>query len=86
MRKFNTDWFDKYKTWLEYSISKDAVFCLPCYLFRLENLGSGGRTNFVGECFQNWKKAKVSFEEHIGASNSRHNEAERKCATLMNER
>jgi hypothetical protein len=47
MRRFNTDWFDKYKTWLEYSISKDAVFCLPCYLFRPENLASGGRTNFV---------------------------------------
>jgi Domain of unknown function (DUF4371) len=86
MRRFNTIWFDKYKTWLEYSVSKDAVFCLPCYLFRPEILGSGGRTNFVGEGFRNWKKSTTSFEEHIGASNSRHNEAERKCAALMNER
>jgi hypothetical protein len=71
---------------LEYSISKGAVFCLPCYLFRSENLGSGGRTNFVGEGFRNWKKAKPSFEEHVGASNSRHNEAKKKCVVLMNQR
>jgi hypothetical protein len=51
MRRFNIDWFDKYKTWLEYSTSKDAVLCLPCYLFRPKKFGSGGRINFVGEGF-----------------------------------
>jgi hypothetical protein len=51
MRRFNIDWFDKYKTWLEYSISKDTIFYLPCYLFRSKHLGSSGRTNFVGEGF-----------------------------------
>jgi hypothetical protein len=47
MKRFNKDWFGQYNTWLEYSIVKDAAFCLCCYLFRSENVGSGGRTNFV---------------------------------------
>lgn len=33
-RRFVPEWFDEYKSWLEYSIEKDAAFCLYCYLFR----------------------------------------------------
>ncbi|XP_057774925.1 uncharacterized protein LOC130993906 [Salvia miltiorrhiza] len=32
-RKFVSAWFDEFKMWLEYSIAKDAAFCLYCYLF-----------------------------------------------------
>jgi len=31
-RSFQQSWFAKYD-WLEYSESKDAAFCLHCYLF-----------------------------------------------------
>ncbi|CAN1291988.1 Zinc finger MYM-type protein 1 [Linum perenne] len=34
-RRFIASWFDDY-WWLEYSIEKDASYCLPCYLFRHE--------------------------------------------------
>ncbi|XP_078151877.1 uncharacterized protein LOC144547158 [Carex rostrata] len=71
MRRFNKDWFkpDQYGSWLEYSIDKDAAFCLCCYFFRPENLGSGGRTNFIGEGYRNWKNKK-RFDEHVGDTNS----------------
>jgi hypothetical protein len=52
MRRFNKDWFGQYNTWLGYSIAKDAVFCLCCYIFRSENVGSGGRTSFVREGYK----------------------------------
>ena len=29
-RIFVSEWFDEYKSWLEYSIEKDAAFCLYC--------------------------------------------------------
>ena len=33
LRRFNPSWFEKYGTWLEYSIHKDVAFYLYCYLF-----------------------------------------------------
>ncbi|XP_078181492.1 uncharacterized protein LOC144575272 [Carex rostrata] len=85
LRRFNNSWFNQYKNWLEYSIDKDAAFCLCCYLFRSENLGSGGGTNFVGDGYRNWK-CKKGFDDHIGDVNSGHNQAQRKCVDLMSER
>ncbi|CAN1214972.1 Zinc finger MYM-type protein 1 [Linum perenne] len=32
-RRFIASWFDDY-WWLEYSIEKDAAYCLPCFLFK----------------------------------------------------
>ena len=32
-RRFQAFWFKLFPEWLEYSPSKDVVFCLPCYLF-----------------------------------------------------
>ena len=37
-RRFNTAWYDLFPNWLEYSIDKDSVFCLCCYLFK-PNIG-----------------------------------------------
>ena len=31
-RSFQSTWYDKFD-WLEYSVSKDAAYCLYCYLF-----------------------------------------------------
>ncbi|PKU62536.1 hypothetical protein MA16_Dca028767 [Dendrobium catenatum] len=30
-RRFNSNWFEDFPDWMEYSIQKDAVFCLYCY-------------------------------------------------------
>ena len=34
-RRFNRGWFTQFH-WLEYSIAKDAAFCLYCYLFKCD--------------------------------------------------
>ncbi|PIA31127.1 hypothetical protein AQUCO_05200016v1 [Aquilegia coerulea] len=33
-RGFSKNWYTYYGSWIEYSISKDAAFCLYCYLFK----------------------------------------------------
>ncbi|CAO2834329.1 unnamed protein product [Amaranthus hypochondriacus] len=74
-RRFNLKWFDKYKTWLEYSVEKDAAFCFACYLFKDDNVG---QDSFVMDGFRNWKRPK-SFEVHVGANMSFHRIAMNNC-------
>ena len=45
LRRFNPSWFEKYGTWLEYSLQKDAAFCLCCYLFA--NVRENKSGNFI---------------------------------------
>ncbi|XP_029150132.1 uncharacterized protein [Arachis hypogaea] len=78
-RRFNPNWFDDYGNWLEYSISKDAVFCLCCYLMKPETEGGDA---FVTNGFSNWKK-KERLQIHVGIHDSAHNQAWRKCEALM---
>lgn len=59
-RRFSEKWYKEYGRWLEYSISKDAVFCLYCYLFK-PDCGDA----FIGEGFRNWKK-KEKLDLHAG--------------------
>ncbi|KAL0556436.1 hypothetical protein IC582_004950 [Cucumis melo] len=80
-RQFNPAWFKEYPNWLEYSISKDAAFCLCCYLFKPEVSEESGRESFVSEEFSNWKK-KERLETHVGGPNSAHNQACGKCASI----
>ena len=55
---------------MEFSESKDAAFCLCCYLFK-PNIGEQiGGNCFVGERYSNWKKKKEKFDVHIGGPNS----------------
>ncbi|CAK8576119.1 unnamed protein product [Lathyrus sativus] len=74
LRKFNPDWFLEFGSWLEYSVSKDAVFCLCCYLMRHEIGEHKGWDAFVTEGFSNWKK-KDKLNVHVGGPNSAHNQA-----------
>ncbi|KAH9793908.1 TTF-type domain-containing protein [Citrus sinensis] len=70
-RRFVRSWFDNYPDWLEYSIVKDVAFWAgPC---------------FTGEGFRNWKK-KEMLRQHVGAVNSAHNIARRRCESLMNQK
>lgn len=34
LRHLNPAWFATYRLWLEYSMEKDAAYCLYCYLFK----------------------------------------------------
>ncbi|XP_024043077.1 zinc finger MYM-type protein 1 [Citrus clementina] len=77
-RRFVRSWFDNYPDWLEYSIVKEATFCLYCYVFREENGSQGAGPCFTGEGFRNWKK-KEMLRQHVGGVNSAHNIARRRC-------
>ncbi|KAL6497107.1 hypothetical protein OROGR_029036 [Orobanche gracilis] len=71
MRAFQVEWFRKWE-WLEYSISKDAAFCLWCYLFGDKKVGDEA---FTKKGFRNWKKASEKFSDHVGSEGSAHNNA-----------
>ncbi|GJY74215.1 ribonuclease H-like domain-containing protein [Tanacetum coccineum] len=69
--RFNPRWFNKYD-WFEYSIDKDATFCLVCYLFK--NRDDHVEDAFVKNGFKGWNKPVV-FDKHVGKFNSVHNQA-----------
>ncbi|KAL6523426.1 hypothetical protein OROGR_017029 [Orobanche gracilis] len=81
-RRFCPSWFNEYQNWLEYSINKDAAFCLCCYLFRPDLEKQVGGDSFTAVGFCNWKK-KDLFTKHVGNCNSAHNQAWGKCVDLM---
>jgi hypothetical protein len=90
-RRFKDTWFSLFHSWLEYSPSKDAAFCLPCYLF---NKGPNGRSEFdffVITCFRGWKRVRdgknCAFLKHIEKDPcSHHNNAVKACNDLLNQR
>src|SRR5262249_45750549 len=65
-RQFNSPWFSEYPNWLEYSVRKDAAYCLCCYLFKQDIRSQAGGDSFVGEGFSNWKK-KEKLQLHMGS-------------------
>ncbi|XP_075074852.1 uncharacterized protein LOC142162399 [Nicotiana tabacum] len=84
MCRFNPKWFDdEYHDWLEYSVSKDASYCLYCYLFKDNNIHQGGGDVFSSIGFKSWHKKK-SFDKH--GSSSIHNESKKKCQDLRQQR
>ena len=66
---------------------KDVVYCLYCYLFRLDTGDQGGGDPFITAGFKNWKKEKKrKLQNHVGDHNSALNIAQRKCEALLNQR
>ncbi|XP_070678062.1 uncharacterized protein [Malus domestica] len=82
-RRFIPQWFDEFD-WLEYSISKDAAFCLYCYLFKT-NFAQVGSEAFTGDGFKTWKKGRERFKMHVGPVGSVHNKAREAATNLMNQ-
>ncbi|CAN6678841.1 unnamed protein product [Malus baccata var. baccata] len=78
-RRFVISWFEEYD-WLEYSISKNAAFCLHCYLFKI-NFSQLGSDAFTGVGFKKWKNARECFDKHVGPIGSFHNKV-REVASL----
>ncbi|XP_049367126.1 uncharacterized protein LOC125832037 [Solanum verrucosum] len=66
----------------EYSISKDAAFCLYCYLFKQNNNLQGGGETFLSVGFRSWHK-KASLQTHVGGHTSIRNQSKIKCEDLM---
>ncbi|XP_022856253.1 zinc finger MYM-type protein 1-like [Olea europaea var. sylvestris] len=84
IRRFNPSWFKEFGSWLEYSVEKDAAYCLYCYLFRTSSRKQGGGESFVGEGFTYWKDKK-RLHTHVGLHDSAYNQARIKCEVLMNQ-
>ncbi|XP_042404572.1 zinc finger MYM-type protein 1-like [Zingiber officinale] len=84
-RRFRAIWFSLHPNWLEYSIAKDATFCLYCYLFKADHGGQSGGDSFVTEGFKNWRK-KEKFNEHVGNQSSIHNRCMMAAYDLMNQK
>ncbi|XP_041997224.1 uncharacterized protein LOC121747282 [Salvia splendens] len=81
-RKFVSHWFDEFKDWLEYSVTKEAAFCLYCYLF--SRLHGNGQDAFVSGGFTVWRK-KERLRDHVGNHKSTHNRCRLACEDLMNQ-
>ena len=86
-RRFQSLWFDSFPSWLEYSPTKDAAFCLPCYLFNAP-FAQPKHIAFTIEGFNSWNKVRdgknCAFLNHVGKDpNSTHKKAERSCENLM---
>ena len=68
-----------------YSINKDAVYCLYCYLFGQDVSKQGGSETFVTKGFKLWN-LKEKLNSHVGGVNSAHNQAVKKSEDLMKEK
>lgn len=83
-RSFQQHWFEKFD-WLEYSVSKDAAYCLYCYHFfepgKPEKFGSDV---FAKTGYEKWKKTLEKFEKH--GDSIAHGVARQKCDDFMNQR
>ena len=83
-RRFQASWFNTF-TWLEYSVSKDAAFCFPCFLFEKD---TSTQHAFTIDGFRSWKRVndnqRCSFLVHVGGPNSPHNKAVKSLEGLQN--
>jgi hypothetical protein len=52
-RRFQASWFTQFSSWLEYSPTTDAAYCLPCYLFTMKPVGRLGWDVFITKGFRN---------------------------------
>ncbi|XP_024453876.2 uncharacterized protein LOC18096834 [Populus trichocarpa] len=82
-RRFKYTWFDQFP-WIEYSPSKDAVFCFPCFIF--ENKVPRHLT-FTTEGFRSWKRVndgvRCALLMHVGSPTSPHNNAVKSAEDLI---
>jgi hypothetical protein len=88
-RSFQDTWYNLFPKWLEYSPTKDAAFCLPCFLFHKPS-GNPGKNAFTVDGFRSWKKVRnrtrCAFLSHEGKDfNSSHRVAEQRMDDLMNQ-
>ncbi|XP_047312578.1 zinc finger MYM-type protein 1-like [Impatiens glandulifera] len=82
-RRFQYSWFEKFP-WLEYSSSKDLIFCFPCFLFQKK---SPINPSFTIDGFNNWKRVndgvKCPLLIHVGGPTSSHSNSVKCVEDLM---
>jgi hypothetical protein len=90
LHRFQAFWFTQFSTWLKYSCSKDAAYCLPCYLFFMKTLGHTGCDAFTIKGCRSCKKIHAekncAFLTHIGEDPyPLHNNGVKYCEDLRNQ-
>ena len=79
----------KFKTWLEYSLTKDAAYCVLCFFVSNYSPGCPRSNTFTVEGYHNWDKIgeKVrAFLTYVRKNpNSPYQVAEQACRNLMNQ-
>ena len=90
-RSFQSSWFTLFSTWLEYSPTTDAAYCLHCFLFSKPTKHLAA-TAFTVDGFKSWRKVrngnKCAFLTHVGQKDNHmtpHKIAERASTDLMNQ-
>ncbi|XP_019251298.1 PREDICTED: zinc finger MYM-type protein 1-like [Nicotiana attenuata] len=85
MRQFKPSWFkSSFSRWLEYSVKKDAAYCLCCYLFKNKFVHESAGECFTKSGFRAWNKALERFLLHVGEIPSVHNKCCNKMLDLSN--
>ena len=85
-RAFREAWYDQFD-WLEYSVAKDATYCLYYFLFKkLAIAEKFGGDAFSKTGFTNWKRVVEYFNTHVGRPNSFHNNARKYCDDFKNQK
>jgi hypothetical protein len=89
LRIFQLSWFMLFPTWLEYSLDKDAVFCLSCFFFN-KPFEHPTQCVFIIDGCKNRKRVRdekhCAFLNHIEKGfNSFHRIAENSYEDLKNQ-
>ena len=83
--RFGSEWYVNRK-WLEYSINKDAAFCIYCYLFGQQDVSKqGGGETLITKGFKLWNQV-VKLDFHAKGVNSAYNQAVKKSEDLLKEK
>ncbi|KAM3247786.1 hypothetical protein P3L10_009553 [Capsicum annuum] len=84
-RQFASSWFKgSHSTWLEYSVEKDAAYCLCCYLFKNEFVHETTGDFYASKGFRDWNKALKRFRLYVGKVNSVQHKCYNKMIDLSN--
>ncbi|KAL9659544.1 hypothetical protein QQ045_024351 [Rhodiola kirilowii] len=85
---FQSSWYGRFASWLEYSKAVDGIFGLPCFLFQKED-GPSGSNAFTFGGFRTWNKVggkTCSLMAHVGKDhNSAHHIALLSWSYLTNQ-
>jgi hypothetical protein len=82
-RSFHDKWFENHP-WLEYSVAKDAAFCLYCYLFKQPRAENYGVDAFTVNGFRGWKDGRELIDAHGNGID--HNKSRAEYEAFKNQR
>ncbi|XP_016460481.2 uncharacterized protein LOC107783963 [Nicotiana tabacum] len=86
MRQFSPGWFKgSHSRWLEYSVKKDAAFCLCCYLFKNDYVHGSTSDSFTKTGFKAWNKGIERLGLHVGEVNNLHHKCFNNMLDLSNQ-